>query len=96
MAEHVDILKTGSAQPLARVVLEDGHVYVLADDEDYWQNLLQQVVGIDRDEHPDDFFNALHERVAGTYVYATPPHEGGDESCPVPDVPWVAHQGVGL
>ena len=36
--------------------------------------LLQALVQIDPDEHPAEFFAALHERVDGTYVYATEPH----------------------
>jgi hypothetical protein len=50
--------------------------------------LVSQIVQIDADEHPDSFFNALPDKVDGTYVYATPPHHQGDDDCPAPDASW--------
>lgn len=90
MADHVDILKTGAVQPLARVLLEDGHVEVLADDVRFWREFLTSVSGIDPDEHPAEFFAALPERLDGSHIYATPPHQEGDD-CPAPGAEWPMH-----
>ncbi len=85
MADHVDIMKsepTSTAEyRLACVLFAGGHIEIDAPDRDYWRQLLQNMVQIDPDERPEDFFMALHERVDGTYVYATEPHP--EESCSV-------------
>ena len=85
MADHIDIMKsepTSTAEyRLACVVLSGGHIEIDAPDRDYWRQLLRNMAQIDPDEHPEEFFAALHERVDGTYVYASEPHS--EEDCPV-------------
>ena len=79
MAEHVDIVKTEPTSSmeyaLARVILEHGHIEIEASDRGYWRELLRGMVQIDPDENPESFFASLHDRVDGTYVYATEPHD---------------------
>jgi hypothetical protein len=79
MAEHIDIMKSEPTSSmeyrLACVMLEGGRIEVDAPDSGYWRQLLRNVVQIDPDERPEEFFAALHERVDGTYVYATEPHD---------------------
>lgn len=82
MAFHVDIIKTepigGSERLLARVVLEHGHLAIESPDEEYWRDALVRAVGMDPDEDPEAFLEALSERLDGTYVFATKPHDEAD------------------
>jgi hypothetical protein len=87
MSEHVDILKVeplaaSGAQALARVWLHAGQIDVEAPDSHYWRDLLARITRIDPDESPEEFFAALQERIDGTYIYATEPHD--DAHCPAP------------
>jgi hypothetical protein len=66
----------------------------LADDGAYWRDFLEKLVGISPDEQPETFFEALPDRVVGTYVYATAPHDHGDD-CPAPETRWSAEQFYG-
>jgi hypothetical protein len=95
LAKHVDILKPGTASPLARVTLDDDHQHVSfqADDQGYWRQLLTQLVDVDPDEEPERFARSLHDRVDSTYVYATDLHD--DARCPAPGSPLGAHLPAG-
>jgi hypothetical protein len=85
MACHVDIMKVDplvtQEMRLARVILENNRIDIEADNRDYWRGTLVQATGIDPSTHPRDFFEALHPKLDGTYVYATVPHE--DDACPL-------------
>lgn len=82
MALHVDIIKgeplAGTEQVLARVVLDDGHVTIESPDDEYWRDALARAVRVDPDDDPETFVNLLSERVDGTYVFATGPHDDSD------------------
>jgi hypothetical protein len=82
LAFHVDIIKTepmaGTERLLARVVVEHGHVVIDSPDEAYWRDALTRAVDLDPDEDPEAFLQALSERLDGTYVFATEPHDESD------------------
>ena len=82
MAFHVDIIKAdplaGTERRLARVALDHGQVVIESPDEGYWRDVLSRAVGVDPDDQPEDFFAALSERLDGTYVFATEPHDDAD------------------
>jgi hypothetical protein len=49
--------------------------------------MLQRTLGIDPDDDPEAFLYAIPERINGTYLVASEPHE--DEGCayaPAPDL----------
>lgn len=91
MARHVDILKVdphaGVESVLARVVLDDqDEIVIEASDQGYWRDALVRAVHIDPADDPEGFLYALAERLDGTYVIATEPHEGyACEYEPAPD-----------
>jgi hypothetical protein len=82
MAFHVDIVKTdptaGTERRLARVVLDQGQISIESPDEAYWRDVLTRAAGMSPDEHPEAFLDALAERLDGTYVFATEPHDEVD------------------
>jgi hypothetical protein len=83
VALHVDILKVdplaGGERVLARVALDDtGQIVIDAPDKQYWRDALARATHIDPDEAPKQFLFALSERLDGTYVVATEPHDEGD------------------
>jgi hypothetical protein len=79
MALHVDIIKTeplaGTERLLARVCAEHGQVVIESPDEAYWRDALMRAVDMDPDQDPEAFLQALSERLDGTYVFATNPHD---------------------
>lgn len=91
MARHVDILKVdplaGVERVLARVVLdEDDEIVIEAPDPAYWRDALVRAVHIDPNDEPEDFLYSLSDRLDGTYVVATTPHDGyACEHEPAPD-----------
>lgn len=96
MAFHIDIIKreplSGTERAIACVTLDDGVVTIRGDDEGYWRETLVRAVGIDPDEHPDEFLGAVSDRLDGTYVFATELHHEADcdysgTSSPLESVP---------
>lgn len=75
LAFHVDIIKTepmaGTERRLARVGLEHGQLVIESPNEAYWRDALTRAVGMDPEEDPEAFLEALSERFDGTYVFAT-------------------------
>lgn len=88
MADRMDIMKiepTADVERLlATVVLTDeGTISVqpaMHDSEpEYWLGLLSDIADVDPEAHPRDFFDAVRERLDGTYVYAREPDPSEDQ-----------------
>ena len=80
MAFHVDIIKTeptaGTERRLAKIAVEHGQLVIESLDEAYWQEALAPVARkVDPDDDPEAFLDSLSERLEGTYVFATKPHD---------------------
>ena len=80
MAQHVDIVKSdplaGTAQVVARVVLDDGgHIEFEAANRDYWREALTRAVSMEPTDDPERFLVAVSERMDGTYLFASEPHD---------------------
>ena len=80
MAFHVDIIKTdptaGTQRRLAKVAVEHGQLVIESPDEAYWREALARVGRkVDPDDDPKAFLDSLNERLDGTYVFATKPHD---------------------
>lgn len=97
MALHVDVVKNewlaGLQHPVARVFIHDGGLAIESPDAARWEPVIRAAVpDIDSGKDAEQFLRALHERLNGSYLFATPAHD--DTECAYRDHPVVPIQSV--
>ena len=80
MTTRIQIMKVepmaDAEHPLVTVIFDESAGRISIEPQDpktdtaYWLHLLAGIVGIDPDTEPRAFFDALRDRLDGTYVYA--------------------------
>jgi hypothetical protein len=95
VAVHVDVIKNewlaGTQHRLAWVETnEAGHVTVHGDQPDHWRLQLERIIG--HALEGSGVLNELHEKLSGTALSATEPHDS--TSCPFRDAEHASLQGT--
>lgn len=85
MALHVDVIKNewaaGIQHRVAAVSIVKGDIQVDAGDPVGWrETVMRTVADVDPRGNVRGFLGALHERLSGSYLFATEPHD--ERTCP--------------